>query len=399
MERPDTLLPMPARAGDGKVAVLVVDDDPIVGRALKRVLEQREIEVTVAGDGSAATAALMQRAFDVVLSDVRMPGMSGIDLLSVVRAYDLDVPVLLMTAVPSLDTAIEAVRLGATEYLVKPVDTEVLVASIARAAKLHEDARTRREAQRPRVGPELGAADRAELQARFERAIESLWLAYQPIVDFGKRKVFGYEALVRSKEPSMEEPSRLLGAAERLGHLRVLGRKIRAAAATAFDAAPPDATLFVNVHPRDLLDPQLFERDAPLSRMASRVVLEITERTALQEVTDARARVAVLRYLGFRIAIDDLGAGYAGLASFASLAPEIVKLDVSLVRGIHQSEVRQRLVTSMTSLCVGLGMRVVAEGIETPEERDCLADAGCELLQGFLFAEPGPAFPRARMLS
>jgi EAL domain-containing protein (putative c-di-GMP-specific phosphodiesterase class I) len=325
--------------------------------------------------------------------------MSGIDLLSLVRAYDLDVPVVLMSGAPSLDTAIEAVRLGAIEYLVKPVDHDALEKSIARAAQLHKIARLKREAQRLQGMDDAEAGDRAGLQVRFDHALDRLWLAFQPIVDFGRRKVFGYEALARSEEPSMTKPELLLAAAERLDRLQPLGRRIRAAAATAIKDAPSDAALFVNVHPHDLLDPELYERSSPLSRVADRVILEITERTALDDVKDAQARVAVLRYMGFRIAIDDLGAGYAGLASFAALAPEIVKLDMSLVRGVHRSEVRQQVVASMASLCVGLGMRVVAEGIELPEERDCLANAGCELLQGFLFAEPGPPFPRVRMLS
>jgi EAL domain-containing protein (putative c-di-GMP-specific phosphodiesterase class I) len=101
--------------------------------------------------------------------------------------------------------------------------------------------------------------------------------------------------------------------------------------------------------------------------------------------------------MGFRIAIDDFGAGYAGLSSFAALAPEIVKLDMSLVRDVHRSAVRRQVVASMASLCVGLGTRVVAEGIELPEERDCLAHAGCDLLQGFLFARPGPPFPSVEL--
>jgi EAL domain-containing protein (putative c-di-GMP-specific phosphodiesterase class I) len=382
-----------------KTAVLIVDDDPIVGRSLKRVLELGAHEVTVATSGGEAADALMKRTFDVVLSDIHMPEMSGIDLLSLVRAYDLDVPVVLMSGAPSLDTAIEAVRLGAMEYLVKPIDHEALVKSITRASQLHRIALLKREAQRLQGGDDTEAGDVAGLQVRFERALDSLWLAFQPIVDFGRRSVYGYEALVRSEEPSMARPELILPAAERLGQLQPLGRRIRAAAAEALKGAPKDAALFVNLHPHDLLDPELYEKASPLSRVADRVILEITERASLDAVKDAQARVAVLRYMGFRIALDDLGAGYAGLSSFAALTPEIVKLDTSLVRGVHRSEVRQQVVASMASLCVGLGMRVVAEGIELPEERDCLAHAGCELLQGFLFAEPGPPFPRVRMLS
>ena len=101
--------------------------------------------------------------------------------------------------------------------------------------------------------------------------------------------------------------------------------------------------------------------------------------------------------MGFRIAVDDLGAGYAGLTSFAQLEPEVVKLDMALVRGVHQQPTKLTLVRTMITMCRELGMLVVAEGIETPEERDAIVDAGCDLLQGYLFAKPGPAFPAAVM--
>jgi EAL domain-containing protein (putative c-di-GMP-specific phosphodiesterase class I) len=97
--------------------------------------------------------------------------------------------------------------------------------------------------------------------------------------------------------------------------------------------------------------------------------------------------------VGFRIAVDDLGAGYAGLTSFALLEPEIVKLDMSLVRAVHRSQTKQKVIRSMASLCRDMGMLVVAEGVETVEERDTLLDLGCDLLQGFLLARPGKPFP------
>ena len=97
--------------------------------------------------------------------------------------------------------------------------------------------------------------------------------------------------------------------------------------------------------------------------------------------------------MGFRIAVDDLGAGYAGLTSFALLEPEIVKLDMTLVRDIHESATKQKLVKSMAALCKDMGMVVVAEGVETTAERDVLAGLGCDLMQGYLFAKPGKPFP------
>ena len=103
---------------------------------------------------------------------------------------------------------------------------------------------------------------------------------------------------------------------------------------------------------------------------------------------DVQTRIARLREMGFRIAVDDLGAGYAGLTSFAQLEPEVVKLDMSLVRNVHSSAVKQKLVRSMTSLCSDMGIAVVAEGIEIIEERDVIIDLGCDLLQGYLYARP-----------
>jgi EAL domain-containing protein (putative c-di-GMP-specific phosphodiesterase class I) len=123
------------------------------------------------------------------------------------------------------------------------------------------------------------------------------------------------------------------------------------------------------------------------------VVLEITERSSLDRVADLPSKVALLREIGFRIAVDDLGAGYAGLTSLALLEPEIVKLDMTLVRDVHQSPTRQKLIRSMTSLCRDMGMLVVAEGVETLAEREALRELGCDLLQGYLFAKPGKPFP------
>jgi EAL domain-containing protein (putative c-di-GMP-specific phosphodiesterase class I) len=126
---------------------------------------------------------------------------------------------------------------------------------------------------------------------------------------------------------------------------------------------------------------------------ARRVVLEITERAALDEIRGLPNRIARLRELGFKIAVDDLGAGYAGLSSFAALEPDIVKADMSLVRGIEVSPIKQKLVGAIAALANDLRIQLVAEGIETPAERDCVVSLGAHALQGYLFARPGRGFP------
>jgi EAL domain-containing protein (putative c-di-GMP-specific phosphodiesterase class I) len=293
----------------------------------------------------------------------------------------------------------EAVDLGALQYLAKPTPNAVLIKAVERASKLHRVAQMKRDAFRLGGADDTLAGDRAGLQTRFESALSTMWMAFQPIVDAKHNRVFGYESLMRSREASLPHPGAVLSAAERLDRLPELGRRVRALTAEAFEAAPSGALLFVNLHTRDLLDPELYEASAPLAKFAHRVVLEITERAALDDVKDIQARVSVLRFNGYRIAIDDLGAGYAGLSSFVALEPEIVKLDMSLVRNVHQSEVRQRLVASMTTVCKEMGMLVVAEGIEVAEESACIRSVGCELVQGYLFAKPGPPFPTVAGIS
>jgi EAL domain-containing protein (putative c-di-GMP-specific phosphodiesterase class I) len=388
-----------AQTAAGQRSVLLVDDDEALGRSLQRVLKSAGFEVTIADDGTTAVRTIRSRAFDVIVTDIQMPGMSGVELLSIVREYDLDVPVILMTGAPTVETAMEAVSLGALQYLAKPTPNATLIKAVERASQLHRMAQMKRDALRLAGVEDRLAGDRAGLQTRFDSALATMWLAFQPIVDAKHRRIFGYEALMRSKEPSLPHPGAVLAAAERLDRLPDLGRRVRALAAEALGHAPDRAAIFVNLHTRDLLDPELYEATTPLSQFAHRVVLEITERATIDDVEDIQGRVNVLRRNGFRIAIDDLGAGYAGLSSFAALQPEIVKLDMSLVRNVHQSDVRRRLIASMTSLCKDMQMLVVAEGVELAEESGSVESAGCDLQQGYFFAKPGPPFPTVEGMS
>jgi len=375
-----------------KAWVLVVDDEPELLRGVCRGLKLQGYSVTEAHNGEEAVQHLSRRAFDVVVSDIVMPGMGGIQLLKEIRQHDLHVPVVLMTGAPAVSTAVQALEYGAFHYLTKPVESEALDNIVQKAVRMHRMARVKQQAAELLGHAGALGADRAGLEASFDRAMQSMWIAYHPIVDVRAETIFGYEALLRSTEPSLPHPGAVIDAAMRLGRIESLGRSIRSLAAEPIPA-DREFALFVNLHVTDLTDPALSDPESPLSKIAHRVVLEITERSSLDEVKDARRRVAALREMGFRIAVDDLGAGYAGLSSFTLLEPEIVKLDMSLIRDVHITSTKQKVVRSMTSLSKDMGMIVVAEGVETREERDCLVDLGCDLLQGFLFAKPGRAFP------
>jgi EAL domain-containing protein (putative c-di-GMP-specific phosphodiesterase class I) len=228
------------------------------------------------------------------------------------------------------------------------------------------------------------------LTTLFARALSQSFIAFQPIVSYADRRVFGFEALVRSKAGLLSSAAELVGAAESLGSLLSLGRTVRGAVARAIPDAPADSLLFVNVHPSDLLDPDLASPDAPLSRVANRVVLELTERASVGRGPELCERIAMLRRLGFRVAVDDLGAGFSSLDLLAEIRPDFVKLDMSLVRRLDGDERRRRIVGHLLALLRDLGAPAVAEGVETPGERDALLALGAPLLQGFLFGVPGP---------
>lgn len=369
--------------------ILLVDDDPALCFAYAEALSDDGYQVETANNGHEAIRHLADHSFDLVLSDIRMPGMDGLQLIRKVRETHLDLPVILMTGSPDINTAIQALDYGALRYLLKPVSRNDLRQAVASGMRIGQLARLKREAFTLLSGEAAGlGADRAGLEAVFERALAEVWIAYQPIVRAVDCTVFAYEALIRSRDPRLPGPDGLLAAAERLGQLDRLGRRSRE---VALRNRPDHVALFVNLHPQDLLDESLFATDTPLARTADTVILELTERAALDHIPDLRQRVANLRKLGYRIALDDLGAGYAGLTAFAALEPEIVKLDMALVRGIDGSPVRRRLVASMIEVCRDLGGLVVAEGIETEQERAVLRELGCDLLQGYLLGRPsGP---------
>ena len=246
---------------------------------------------------------------------------------------------------------------------------------------------------RPHSSNLAAATSLRDLEEKLNRCVATLAMHYQPIVDARTRARFGYEALLRTKDAALPHPGAVLDAAERLERVPALGRAVRAHVAKEIAAAPAERGMFfVNLHLHDLFDKQITSAFAPLSKLASRVCLEITERTSLQGALDLRYRVAELRELGFRIAIDDLGGGHARMGTFSPVDTDFVKLDMSLVRDLGKYPVKQHLIRAIASLCRDQGAMVIAEGVETDVEARLLVELGCDLLQGYLIAKPTPPF-------
>ena len=369
--------------------VLIVDDDELLLRAYARTLRAAGFEVDLAETGEKAVNLLLANTYDAVVSDINLPRVDGVGVLQAAQKRDPDMPVVLITGTPRLDTAIAAVEHSAFRYLLKPLSTVQLQDTVIDSVRMHRIAILRRMAIDLASAQWSPAEDRSSLGELFDCALQSIWMAYQPIFSCKEKRTFAYEALLRTSEPTMAAPGVFLSAAERLNRMAELGRIVRDRVAAEVPNSPA-RFIFVNLHSGDLLDEHLFDPGSALSQVADRVVFEVTERASLASVPDVLARVDRLRKLGFRIALDDMGTGYAGLASFTTLRPTVVKYDMSLVRGIESSPTQRKTISTMTSLFAEMEVNVIAEGVETESERDVLIELGVDLMQGHLFGKPAP---------
>jgi EAL domain-containing protein (putative c-di-GMP-specific phosphodiesterase class I) len=161
-----------------------------------------------------------------------------------------------------------------------------------------------------------------------------------------------------------------------------LSRLCRAKALEGFGRLGPSELLFVNVDPHDFDDPQLSEPTGG-AHDPHRVVLEITERTAIKDYPRFRERLQAFREAGYRVAVDDAGSGYAGLGSIANLEPNFIKLDRSLITGIDKNPTKRNLVETMVRFANEQGAMVIAEGVERIEEYAAVRGLGVHLVQGF----------------
>ncbi|MEX1256682.1 MAG: EAL domain-containing protein [Gemmatimonadota bacterium] len=379
-----TVLATPERP-PARGRILVVEDDDAMRRTIARILSS-EWDVTTVADGHAAMEAFRSEDFQVVISDLAMPTMNGLVLLEQIRRLSDDIPVILVTGSPSMDSAIDAVGLRAFKYLQKPFTAEILRETVRDASHHARMAQIRREALIIANQPDPNGIQK--LRDEVERARRTLWLAYQPIVNRGK-VVVAYEALMRWRDGEFRGPVELLAAADQVDAGDELGKQIRSLAPQPF-VSRPELHLFLNLDPSQIDRAYITRRDDQLAQMADRVVLELTEHSPVRGVGNVEATILELKSIGYRLAVDDLGAGYSGLSSFARIGPQFVKLDRNLVHGASREAERQRVIYGINKLCHELGIQVVAEGIEDGKDFDMLLALDCDLFQGYFIGRPEP---------
>jgi len=236
----------------------------------------------------------------------------------------------------------------------------------------------------------LEQRERARLVDDLRETIRTraVYVDYHPIVNAADGAVFGYEALARGSMRSLRRPEVMFEVAAQAGLIWELSRLCRDRAIEGIAQLLKEGeVLFVNVDPHDFVDPE-FGDTALGASDAHRLVIEITERTAIKDYPKFRERLRAFRDRGFRFAVDDAGSGYAGLGSIANLEPDFIKLDISLINGIDTNFIKQDLVATLVRFANDQHAMVIAEGVEYEQEYEVVRSLGVHLVQGFYLHRP-----------
>ncbi len=217
-----------------------------------------------------------------------------------------------------------------------------------------------------------------------EEAIASV---YQPIVDLESGRTVAFEALSRFPGNEARGPDRWFADAWEFEvgvELELLAARL---AARALPHLPPDVGLSINASPAAIFADQFLGQ---LSGRAHRFTIELTEHVRVEDYRDLRSRLEPLRRAGGKTAIDNFGSGFASLKHVVSVQPDWIKLDISVTERIDESEVAHALASALVAFAAEIGVRVIAEGIETVEELDALTEVGIRHGQGFYLGMPAP---------
>lgn len=220
-------------------------------------------------------------------------------------------------------------------------------------------------------------------------------MAFHPIVDVSKSSVWGYEALVRGTEG--QGAGQILAMVDEANRYK-FDQACRVKAIELAGSLYPDAEtkLSINFMPNAVYEPAAciratLEAARRVGFAHQQIMFEFTENERMVDVAHVQRIIAEYRKQGFATALDDFGAGYAGLNLLASFQPDFIKIDMDLIRGIATSPARQTIIACVVTMARTLGITVIAEGIETEAELGTLRAAGIRLFQGYLFARPALA--------
>jgi len=370
--------------------ILIVDDDPHLSRLMAGLLQAHEYRVTVVATGADALANVDHRP-DLVLLDLSLPDIEGLEICRKIREDKRlrHIPIIIVSGRDTVTEKIEGLYLGADDYITKPYENEELVARV--------EALLRRSRFNDYV-----LEEKDNLVREVKRIIEESEIKtfFQPIFDLKTRQALGFEVLSRPPTSGpINNPELLFRAALAYGMYFELEMVCWKKAFVQWKKSVQNGFLFLNCMPY-LIEHEKFSGQVlpDYGIPGERVVLEMTERMAINDFALFHSKVHALKKIGLRIAIDDVGNGYASLDMIAETAPDYVKIDMFLVRDIQDSPLKQSIVESIVRFCHENGIATIAEGIEKQSELEVVRDLGVAAVQGFLLGTPSLDMPRQTQL-
>ncbi|MFN2544929.1 MAG: EAL domain-containing protein [Actinomycetota bacterium] len=330
---------------------------------------------------------------DVALVDVKMPAGGGPRATREIRRRSPNTRIVALSAYEDRGIVLEMLQAGAVGYLVKGTAAEDIVQAIHRAdqgkgtlsVEVTADVIDELTGQLERQ--DRDSESRRLQHERIRRVVDGAGpaMVFQPVVDLESGAIVGVEALARF--PSEGPPDVWFADAATVGLLPALELTCVRIAVRHIDEVPDDAWMSVNVSPGTAVSEGFMELVGDAAR---RLVIEITEHAPVEDYDQLNEALRPFRKGGGRLAVDDAGAGFSSLRHILRLAPDFIKLDGALTRGIDADKTRRALGAALISFANEIGVPIIAEGVETQAEVDALRALKVTCGQGFFLGQPGP---------
>jgi EAL domain-containing protein (putative c-di-GMP-specific phosphodiesterase class I)/FixJ family two-component response regulator len=371
------------------MSVLIVDDNLSNLDLLKSLLNVEGLpQAYTESDSRKIFERFAEVRPDLIMLDLHMPNIDGFEILTQIKtiAGGGYLPVIVLSADATPEARERALYLGAQDFLTKPFD---LIEVVLRTANLLETRQLYSSLRHNmNVDGFLEPAARESAANRIQGVLhdESINQAYQAVFNLRDLSIVGYEGLSRFPTAEFGSPDRWFADAFKVGR----GIDLEWMAATKMlsflNSSPPTTFLALNMSPATIA--HMNEADLCPPELCPRVVIEVTEHVPIEDYATIESAMKPMRANGARLAADDIGSGYAGFRHLLQLRPEIIKLDISLIRGIHVNRGQRALASALLTFAQDIGATVIAEGVELQEEMETIKEIGIPWAQGYYLGRP-----------
>jgi EAL domain-containing protein (putative c-di-GMP-specific phosphodiesterase class I) len=363
-----------------KKKILLVDDEVNLAKYVMLLLRSYNYNVDVVHSGSDALVKSKQNP-DLIVLDLSLPDINGLEVCRQIK-NDMrlrNIPIIMLSSNDTSTDKVRSLYIGADDYITKPFDSEELLARIEVALRRTHFLQRAQE-------------DKEALVNALKKILkeESITPFFQPIISVKSRRAMGLEVLSRpSTEGLIDNPEFLFRAALSFGMYTRIETLSWRKAIIQWKASVNQGKLFLNCTPYFIEGSQVdkaFFLNEDID--PHNVVLEITERTAIHDYDLFLAKLKEFKDLGIKIAVDDVGSGYASLDLVAEVKPDYVKIDMPLIRKIHMDSLKRNIVEAIITFCKKSKIISIAEGVENESELKIVSKLGVNAVQGYLISRP-----------